>query len=329
MEVEMAKEEEAVFEEVEIDTSKKKPEKEKVDYEVEEEVKVEESVKESEPEAETEPAPKETKEEKEIRLEELGKEAQKRINELTRRRKEAEEALARKNAETAKLEQRLTEFTKGNIELREGSINTNEKILTQQLEMAKQSYLDAYDSGNKEQMLKAQEVMSKAQVDLSKVSDNKSALEKVKKEIDTAPKQPTTQEQTQPTQEFDPRAVEWSRKKENTWFGSDQIMTASALAIDMQLKQEGYDPSSNEFYEEVDKRMQENFPHKFGESQPKKKTPQVVAGQSRSQPKSKSKVKLTQDDVKLAQKWKIPLEKYAAEKIKAESSSEYTTIDRG
>jgi len=307
----MAEEEEAVFEEVEIDTSKKKEEKEKVTYEVEEEVKVEESVKEPEPEPEAEPAPKETKEEKEIRLEELGKEAQKRINELTRRRKEAEEALARKNVETAQLEQRLTEFTKGNIELREGSINTNEKILTQQLEMAKQSYLDAYDSGNKEQMLKAQEVMSKSQVDLSKIGDNKSALEKVKKEIDATPKQPTTQ----PIQEFDPRAVEWSRKKDNTWFGQDQVMTASALAIDLQLKQEGYDPSSNEFYEEVDKRMRENFPHKFGESQPRKKTPQVVAGQSRSQPKSKSKVKLTQDDVRLAKKWKIPLEKYAAEKI--------------
>ena len=317
-------EEEAVFEEVEIDTSKKKEEeKEKVDYEVEEEVKAEEPVK--EPEAEPEPAPKETKEEKEIRLEELGKEAQKRINELTRRRKEAEEALARKNVESAQLEQRLNEFTKGTLELREGSINTNEKILTQQLEMAKQSYLDAYDSGNKEQMLKAQEVISKSQVDLSKVSDNKSALERVKKEIDATPKQPAIQ----PQQEFDPRAVAWSRKQGNTWFGSDQVMTASALAIDMQLKQEGYDPSSDEFYEEVDKRMRENFPHKFGESQPKKKTPQVVAGQSRSQPKSKSKVKLTQDDVKLAKKWKIPLEKYAAEKIKAESSSEYTTIDRG
>ena len=317
-------EEEAVFEEVEIDTSKKKEEeKEKVDYEVEEEVKAEEPVK--EPEAEPEPAPKETKEEKEIRLEELGKEAQKRINELTRRRKEAEEALARKNVESAQLEQRLNEFTKGTLELREGSINTNEKILTQQLEMAKQSYLDAYDSGNKEQMLKAQEVISKSQVDLSKVSDNKSALERVKKEIDATPKQPAIQ----PQQEFDPRAVAWSRKQGNTWFGSDQVMTASALAIDMQLKQEGYDPSSNEFYEEVDKRMRDNFPHKFGESQPKKRTPQVVAGQSRSQPKSKSKVKLTQDDVKLAKKWKIPLEKYAAEKIKAESSSEYTTIDRG
>ena len=323
----MAEEKEAVFEEVEIDTSKKeKEEKEKVDYEVEEEIKAEEPVKESEPEAE--PAPKETKEEKEIRLEDLGKEAQKRINELTRRRKEAEEALAIKSAESAQLAQRLTEFTKGNIELREGSINTNEKILTQQLEMAKQSYLDAYDSGNKEQMLKAQEVMSKAQVDLSKIGDSKSALERVKKEIDATPKQPATQQpQVQP--EFDPRAVAWSRKQGNTWFGSDQIMTASALAIDLQLKQEGYDPSSDEFYEEVDKRMRENFPHKFGESLPKKRTPQVVAGQSRSQPKSKSKVKLTQDDVKLAKKWKIPLEKYAAEKIKAESSSEYTTIDRG
>ena len=74
-----------------------------------------------------------------------------------------------------------------------------------------------------------------------------------------------------------------------------------------------------EFYDEVDNRMKVNFPHKFGESQPQKAPQQVVAGSSRTPPTSKSnKVKLTQDDVALAKKWNIPLEKYAAEKKKAE-----------
>jgi hypothetical protein len=142
--------------------------------------------------------------------------------------------------------------------------------------------------------------------------------------------QAQAQPQTTQQQEFDPVAVEWSKKPDNNWFGQDQIMTASALAIDLQLKQEGYDPSSSEFYEEVDNRMKVNFPHKFGEGQPKKAPRQVVAGGSRTPPTSKSKkVTLTQEDVSLARKWNIPLEKYAAEKRKAETSGEYTNIDRG
>jgi hypothetical protein len=182
-------------------------------------------------------------------------------------------------------------------------------------------------------MLASQEAISKAQVDLNDISKDKSHLERVKQEVEAQPSQ-GMQAQAQPQanqqQEFDPVAVEWSKKPDNNWFGQDQIMTASALAIDLQLKQEGYDPSSSEFYEEVDSRMKVNFPHKFGEGQPKKAPRQVVAGGSRTPPTSKSKkVTLTQEDVSLARKWNIPLEKYAAEKRKAETSGEYTNIDRG
>ena len=110
-------------------------------------------------------------------------------------------------------------------------------------------------------------------------------------------------------------------------------MTVAALTIDATLKQEGYDSSSPEFYQEVDRRMKTEFPHKFsGEasaevgSQP---TQQVVAGQSRSSTTSAKgkKVKLTQEDVRLAQKWNIPLEKYAAEKARADrAAGEYVPI---
>ena len=111
-------------------------------------------------------------------------------------------------------------------------------------------------------------------------------------------------------------------------------MTAAALAIDADLKEEGYNTEGEDFYQEVNKRIQEAFPHKFsGEPQETRqqvntsKPAQVVAGASRSAPSSK-KVKLSQHDLRLANKWNIPLEQYAAEKLKTEKAEgEYTTVN--
>jgi hypothetical protein len=311
----------------EIDTSKSSENKEEVSFEIENEEPVEklETVVEEQPEVKEKEIPE---------LEGINTDgAEKRIKHLVKQRKEREEALIKAQARIEALEKNQQEITKGSLNLRESANTSNEKLLQQNLEMAKQGYLDAYDSGNKEKMLASQEAISKAQVDLNDISKDKSNLERVKKEVEAQPSQgmqAQAQPQTTQQQEFDPVAVEWSKKPDNNWFGQDQIMTASALAIDLQLKQEGYDPSSSEFYEEVDNRMKVNFPHKFGEGQPKKAPRQVVAGGSRTPPTSKSKkVTLTQEDVSLARKWNIPLEKYAAEKRKAETSGEYTNIDRG
>ena len=311
----------------EIDTSKSSENKEEVSFEIENEEPVEklETVVEEQPEVKEKEIPE---------LEGINTDgAEKRIKHLVKQRKEREEALIKAQARIEALEKNQQEITKGSLNLRESANTSNEKLLQQNLEMAKQGYLDAYDSGNKEKMLASQEAISKAQVDLNDISKDKSHLERVKQEVEAQPSQ-GMQAQAQPQanqqQEFDPVAVEWSKKPDNNWFGQDQIMTASALAIDLQLKQEGYDPSSSEFYEEVDNRMKVNFPHKFGEGQPNKAPRQVVAGGSRTPPTSKSKkVTLTQEDVSLARKWNIPLEKYAAEKRKAETSGEYTNIDRG
>ena len=311
----------------EIDTSKSSENKEEVSFEIENEEPVEklETVVEEQPEVKEKEIPE---------LEGINTDgAEKRIKHLVKQRKEREEALIKAQARIEALEKNQQEITKGSLNLRESANTSNEKLLQQNLEMAKQGYLDAYDSGNKEKMLASQEAISKAQVDLNDISKDKSHLERVKQEVEAQPSQgmqAQAQPQTTQQQEFDPVAVEWSKKPDNNWFGQDQIMTASALAIDLQLKQEGYDPSSSEFYEEVDNRMKVNFPHKFGEGQPKKAPRQVVAGGSRTPPTSKSKkVTLTQEDVSLARKWNIPLEKYAAEKRKAETSGEYTNIDRG
>ena len=316
----------------EIDTSPSQKEEDKVEFEVEG------AESESEPVPEVEAAPEPEKKD----IPELDgietKGAEKRIRQLVQQKKEQAELLARAEAEKQALIQQLTERDKYTVEASKSNTDTNEKLLQQQIEMAKKAYLDAYDLGEKEKMLEAQELMSKGQVDLSTLSQQRQAIEQyeaqlAQREQQVQAQQPQTQQQQQQqTQQYDPLAVEWSQKPENSWFNQDQIMTVAALTIDATLKQEGYDSSTPEFYQEVDRRMRTEFPHKFsGEksaevgSQP---TQQVVAGQSRSSTTTgKGKVKLTQEDVKLAQKWNIPLEKYAAEKARADrAAGEYVPI---
>ena len=303
-------------------------EKEKVEFEVEGEEKVE---------AEVAPPPS-AEEKKELpELEGIEtKGAEKRIRQLVQQKKEQADLLARAETENQELLKQLNERDQYTVEASKTNNTTSERLLQQQIELAKKSYLDAYDLGEKEKMLEAQEIINKGQVDLSTLSQQRQAIEQYEAQLaqraeQTQQAQPQAQAQAQA--QYDPLAVEWSQKPENSWFNKDQIMTVAALTIDATLKQEGYDSSSPEFYQEVDRRMKVEFPHKFsGEasaevgSQP---TQQVVAGQSRSSTTSGKgkKVKLTQEDVRLAQKWNIPLEKYAAEKARADrAAGEYVPI---
>ena len=124
----------------------------------------------------------------------------------------------------------------------------------------------------------------------------------------------------------------------NDWFGGeehhDRLMTTTALAIDTQMKDEGWDPEDADFYEEVDVRLRQKLPKKFQDEEvtphgPASPARQVVAGTSRSPaPGSTSKVKLTQEDVEMASRWGISLERYAFQKREAElADGEYTEIN--
>jgi len=134
--------------------------------------------------------------------------------------------------------------------------------------------------------------------------------------------QPQTQQQVKP----DPLAQEWFDK--NSWFGKDEIATAVAVAVDQKLKNEGYDPNTKEFYNEIDRLVQQELPHKFNREMDNTTKPsQVVAGTSRKS-SPKNKVRLSKKDVELAKKWGIPLDRYAAEKKKVDNlSGNYTTIE--
>ena len=306
-----------------------KEETPKVEFEVEEEKK--EEVKE-EPKQEIKEEPKEEpKKEEPKELEGIDtKGAQKRIRQLVKQRKEKEEEVARLIRQNEELSNRVKKQEKDFYEIGKLNLTANEKQIKDKLDLARTAYATAHEEGDSAKILKAQEALNEAQVDLKTIQSTKDNFKEPEVQ-----QQPVQQQVQQPQPQPDPKAQEWAAQ--NEWFGQDRIMTASALAIDTELKEEGYDPTSSEFYEEINNRLQETFPHKFKinkeetkevRKQETSETAQVVAGGTRSTPSSKNKVKLTKEDVRLANKWNIPLEQYAQEKLKATSAEgEYTTIN--
>ena len=253
--------------------------------------------------------------------------AEKRIRQLIRQRKERDEhiqALIQKNEE---LNTNLRTKDKEVNTLGKSSLDASEKQLTDKIELARAVYTEAFEEGDKERVLKAQEMLNDAQIDLKSVTAAKNNYPEIEDVPQQAQPQPQQQVRQQPAN--DPRAEDWASK--NDWFGKDNVMTAAALAIDAELKGEGYDPQDQDFYQEIDNRLKQAFPQKLGESQERvqentSQPAQVVSGGSRSSSSSSRKVKLSKEDVALAQKWDIPLEKYAAEKLKVDDSDGYTNI---
>jgi len=250
--------------------------------------------------------------------------ATRRIKRLLFERKERDEhiqALIQKNEELSN--DLRTKDKEVNV-LGKSSLDASQKQLTDKIELAREVYTEAFEEGDKDKVLKAQEMLNDAQIDLKNVTAAQSNYQEIK----DVPQQ-QAQPQPQRPQRTDPRAEQWA--SDNEWFGKDNVMTAAALAIDAELKGEGYDPTDQDFYQEINKRIKSAFPQKFGESQNRvQETPstpaQVVSGGSRSSPTNSKKVKLTKEDVRLAQKWDIPLERYAAEKLKVDDTDGYTNI---
>ena len=309
----------------EVDVKASEEEK-KVDYEVEDEVVEEKAI----------PLVQAKEEVVEVveKVEEVPKElegietkgAQKRIKQLVKQRKERDEQLAHLIQQNEQLNNRLQNTEHQFNTVSQLNLTASEKQITDKLELARNVYKSAHEEGDSTKILQAQEFLNEAQNDLKSLSATKQQFEQRPVQQPQAVQQP--QYQPQPT--ADPRAEEWAGN--NTWFGQDQVMTAASLAIDGQLKEEGFSPTDPDYYTEIDRRIKETFPHKFsGEVRKQEATSQpaqVVAGASRSSPGSSKKVKLSKEDIRLANKWNVPLEQYAQEKLKADQANgEYTTIN--
>ena len=195
-------------------------------------------------------------------------------------------------------------------QLDNGYLNQYGARLTSQEEAAKRAYKEAYDSGDSERMFEAQQQISQVEVEKQKYSAAKARAEQQKVQVQRS--EPQVQQQQQPTAPVDPRAQSWAEK--NEWFGEDMVMTAASFAIDKQVREEGFDPSGEEYYSEVDSRMRKEFPHKFQTAKKSGGAQVAAAGASASRSTAKSgrrSVKLSHSQVAIAKKLGVPLEEYA------------------
>jgi hypothetical protein len=295
-----------------------------VEYEIEEPVvkqKAQEDIKEDDTEVEE---PKELE-----GIETAG--AEKRIRQLVKQRKEREEQVTSLQIQNEELNKKLLGKENEVQSMGKRTLAMSEKQLTDKIALAKEVYLEAFEEGEKEKLLNAQEMLNEAQGDLRAVNSAKARYAQQEQQaVAHGEATSVAQQQQVPQAASDPKAEQWA--SDNNWFGKDNVMTAAALAIDAELKNEGYDPSDNDFYQEIDNRIKTSFPHKFEEDKERvqettSSPAQVVSGSSRSSPSSRKKVKLSQEDLRLAQKWNIPLETYAAQKLKVhQADGDYTDI---
>ena len=297
---------------------------EKFVYEVEDEAPVAEEKVETSPEKKDEEDRTIVREKSENseELENYSKDVQKRINQLTAKRKQAlEEADAAFNFaqqqknENDQLKQQLSQ-------LNQGYTSEFGNRIESQTAQAKKLYKEAFDAGDAEKMSEASDLMAKLAIENERLRIQKVRTEQagaVRNNEAQSGNQQNAQKtrQTPQKQELDPKLQNWLNN--NSWFGTDMVMTRGAQAIHEQLvAQEGFDPSTDEYYIEVSKRIAGEFPHKFKGGQ--KNTQSVApASNGRSLKRGgKKTIELTPGQVAFAKKMRIPLEKYAQEVAKIE-----------
>jgi len=259
-------------------------------------------------------APEEKKEEE---LEDYSKSVQKRINNLTRKLREAErgQESAYEYAKRTAAENEQLKTKSSNLD--RSYLMEAENRLKSQKQQAMSALKSAHEVQDFDKVAKAQEVLAKIAVEENKVNTSKMALEQPVQEqpvnINGQPQQNVQQiaPQYQAPPKLDAKQEKWVEN--NSWFGEDEIMTLAAFSIDQKLVQEGFDPKTDEYYNEVDKRLRTEFPHKFEESSAKSKPQQKVASAGRvaGNTSSKRQVKLSPAEVQMAKRLNVPLTEYA------------------
>ena len=179
---------------------------------------------------------------------------------------------------------------------------------------AKEAYKKALEDGNADAMYDAQQNISRIAMEEARLAQLKAAREERTQEVQAQQPQAQAPQAQAPQAKPDPKAEGWAQK--NSWFGQDQTMTYAAFGLHKQLiEDEGFDPNSDEYYNELDTRIRSEFPHKFQETPKKSNSPRVAsAGTTASKsstPKGRRTVKLTASQIAIAKRLNVPLEEYA------------------
>ena len=248
-------------------------------------------------------------------LEDYSKGVQSRIAKLTRKMREAERREQAAVEYAQAVEQKRQQLEKRFEKTDSDYIKKFETTISSGLESAQKELAAAIESGNAEAQVEANKRIAQLAFENAKLEAAKEGREN-KPQAENPVQLSQANNVNIPRRDDpinpDPRAEAWAAK--NSWFGSDRAMTYTAFEIHKDLtEKEGYDPSSDEYYAEVDKRIKVDFPHKFGNTETKQTTApvQTVASATRSVKPGRKTVRLTSSQVAIAKKLGVPLEEYA------------------
>jgi len=255
----------------------------------------------------------------ETEVEDYGKKVQSRIDKLTKKLRESErrEVAAIEYAQgvqedAGKLRNRARRLDAGYV----GEFATRVEAETNE---AKKALKAAVELGDSDAQVEAQQKLARLAIESERVKSTQAQRERLKKEMESRgvnpnqpqmPQQPQYPQQPPPPPPPDPRAESWAEK--NKWFGEDEPMTLTSFSIHRKIVEEGFDPTTDDYYNEIDKRMKETFPHKFAPDGGAVSPTQTVASASRGGPiRRKGTVRLTPSQVAISKKLGVPLSEYA------------------
>jgi len=242
-------------------------------------------------------------------LEQYSDSVKKRIQHFTKgyhEERRSKEAALREREEAITLANSLVEENKrlhGSLDQGQAALlEQAKKVVGGEIEEAKRRYKAAYEAGDSDALVAAQEALTTAKIRADKVNNFKPAVQNKANSVQTS-QQPV---RAPSTPQVDTKAQAW--KEDNAWFGSDDEMTAVALTVHKKLVEGGTDPTSDEYYEKINSRVRQVFPDAFPSERSAKKST-VVASATRST--APRKIVLTQSQVNIAKRLGVPLELYA------------------
>ena len=261
-------------------------------------------------EASSEPQEATKKEEKKEELEDYSRDVQRRIAKLTKKWREAErqrdEALSFAKIQKEKAESLGQKYSS----LETTSVKDRQEKISSLLDAQKAKLAQAREAGDTNAEVEISKQIAQLGYEEARIQELTKAAEMQPKKAEETAEIPTSK--PEPELKVDPKAEAWAAK--NAWFGKDKAMTYTAFDLHKTLvDEEGYDPKSDEYYTEVDKRIRLEFPHKFDkpESTESTKPVQTVASATRSTKTGRKTVRLTPSQVAIAKKLGVPLEEYA------------------
>ena len=255
------------------------------------------------------------KKEEKDELKDYSEGVQRRIAKLTKKWREAERQ-REEATDYAKAQIKLREQAEAKIsKLEPGYLQSTEDSIVSGVQAAQAKLAAAREANDLTAEAEALTAISELGYKKAKLEETKVAQEEYKKQLDAKPRKELNLNKKPDQSTPDPKAEAWASK--NTWFGQDTAMTYTAFDLHKKLTEdEGYDPQSDEYYSEIDKRIRLEFPHKFGNNTDKgentTKPVQTVASAKRSTNTGrKNSVRLTSSQVAIAKKLGVPLEEYA------------------